>query len=94
MSSAAGSLARNFDCSKFSRLDPNDLDFSEDPGVYSKSEINALTAQIHSGNLHNGGLQKVCEVRMAPPPPPPLPPPPPPPPPSLGRRLPSMSLDV
>ena len=48
---------------KISRQDPNDLDFSEDPGVYSKKEIEALTAQIHSGNLHNGGLQKVCEVR-------------------------------
>lgn len=47
---------------KVSRHDPNDLDFSEDPGVYSKREINALTAQIHNGNLHNGGLQKVCEV--------------------------------
>lgn len=47
---------------KIDRMEPSDLNLSEDPVVYSPQEVKSLLQRISEGNRATGGLTFVAKV--------------------------------
>ena len=55
-------LRKRFAMLRFSRLDGDRMEASEDPESYSNKEVNSLLKQLHLANTHQGGLQFATRV--------------------------------
>lgn len=53
---------RFFRVLKIDRMEPSDLNISEDPVVYSSQEVKSLLQRIAEGNRATGGLTFVAKV--------------------------------